>query len=413
MHMNKNIITLTILAAAFCAAANLQAQDKQTLDLLVSKGLISRAEADTVAKKSATVIKPNQKGIKSMKLEGRLQVQYEYLDNNDAGTDPKSTFLLRRIFLGMGADLGGGWKANIVADFANEKSDYIEKAHISKEFDGDIFNGTADFGYKKINFAVEEYESSSKLWTVERSLATRYFAEGADKRKLGLAGRHTGVFWNGKVNQLKGLYYGASVSTAYNNSPIGVPEGYTNNLMYTANAAYKAKFDCGKIEVGANLAYTNGTNVMGKDGYRYGDMFGFNPYIKASIMGLDIWGELLMAHVENGISDGVNATPMGANLGFEYKFDAGDLGQIAPTVRLSWLDTDGRGVKISDGVRDSNATNTFDRGKSIYVGLNWYINGNAIKYQLGYEYARFEGGHNSAFSSADANAFRTQIQILF
>ena len=269
--MNKSIITLTILAAAFCAAANLQAQDKQTLDLLVSKGLISRAEADTVAKKSATVIKPNQKGIKSMKLEGRLQVQYEYLDNNDAGTDPKSTFLLRRIFLGMGADLGGGWKANIVADFANEKGGYIEKAHISKEFDGDIFNGTADFGYKKINFAVEEYESSSKLWTVERSLATRYFAEGADKRKLGLAGRHTGVFWNGKVNQLKGLYYGASVSTAYNNSPIGVPEGYTNNLMYTANAAYKAKFDCGKIEVGANLAYTNGTNVMGKDGYRYGE----------------------------------------------------------------------------------------------------------------------------------------------
>ena len=411
--MKNKIIIATILAAVLGAAANLHAQDKQTLDLLVSKGLITRAEADSVAKKTAAV-SPKEKTVKSLKVEGRLQTQYEYLSNNDGNTDPRSTFLMRRIFLGIGADLGAGWKADIVADFANAKGNYLEKAYISKKFDYDFLNGTADIGYRKTNFAVEEYTSSSKLLSIERSLATRYFAEGNDGRKLGIAGRHTGVFWNGNLSdKIDGLTYGIAVSTAYNNSPTGTPTDYTNGLMYTANVAYKTKIEGAKLEVGANAAYTNGMNVIGSKGYRYGEVIAFNPYVKTSVMGVDIWGEFLLANVENGVSNGKDATPMGANIGAEYKFDIGELGKIAPTVRLSWLDTDGRGVKISDGVRDSNAANTFDSGESIYVGLNWYLQGNAVKYQIGYEYARFEGGYSASQRTADASAFRTQLQILF
>ncbi len=413
--MNNTITKIAICAAVLGLAFNTYAQDKQTLDLLVSKGLITRAEADSVAKKSVAVVSPKEKDVKSLKLEGRLQVQYEYLDNNEDGAslDPKSTFLMRRIFLGVGADLGAGWKADIVADFANAKGGYLEKAYISKRFDWNYLDGTADIGYKKTNFAVEEYTSSSKLLTIERSLATRYFAEGTDKRKLGIAGRHTGLFWNGKFDKLDGFKYGLSVTNAYNNSPTGTPAaGYTNTVMFGANAAYAKKFDFGKAELGVNFAYTNGMNVLGKDGYRYGDVIAFNPYVKATVKGLDVWGEFLFANVGNGISEGKDASPMGANIGAEYKFDIGELGKIAPTVRLGWLDTDGRGVKMSDGIRDSNAQNTYDRGKSVYVGLNWYIKGNTVKYQLGYEYAKLDGGFGAS-ESAGANAVRTQIQILF
>lgn len=414
MDMNTKT-TILLCAAVLGFAAATQAQDKQTLDLLVSKGLITRAEAEGVMKK-ASAVTPKEKDVKKLKLEGRLQMQYEYLDVNEDGAahiDPKNTFLMRRIFLGANADLGGGWKAYIVADFANAKGGYLEKAYITKDFDFDFTKGAADFGYRKINFAVEEYTSSSKLLSIERSLATRYFAEGADGRKLGFAGRHTGIFWNGKFDAIDGLKYGLSVTTAYNNSPTGVPDGYTNSLMYAANVAYEKKFDAGKFEVGANFAYTNGMNVgSGSARYKYGDVIGFNPYIKASIKGFDVWGEFLLTSVDNGGKNGENVTPMGANLGAEYKFDIGELGKIAPTVRLSWLDTDGRGVKVSDGVRDSVANTTYNRGESVYVGLNWYIKGNTVKYQLGYEFARLEGG-SSTSDYANANAVRSQIQILF
>ena len=110
-----------------------------------------------------------------------------------------------------------------------------------------------------------------------------------------------------------------------------------------------------------------------------------------------------------------DATPMGVNVGIEYKFDIGEFGAIAPTVRYSWIDTDGRGIKVSDGVRNAYGETSFDRGQSIYAGLNWYINGNALKFQIGYEYAKLEGSptDSSAVQSAVANAVRAQMQVLF
>ena len=58
-------LTSILAASAFSAAALLQAQDKATLDLLVSNGVITRAEADKVAKKSVQV---SSKGKNAQKL---------------------------------------------------------------------------------------------------------------------------------------------------------------------------------------------------------------------------------------------------------------------------------------------------------------------------------------------------------
>lgn len=417
--MKTTIKKIAICAAILGLAAGSYAQDRQTLDLLVSKGLITRAEADSI-RKGDTKVTPKEKGVKSLKVSGRIQGQYEYIDNDEDGADlsAKSSFLMRRIFLGAEADLGAGWKGELVADFANSKGGYLEKVYISKKLDFGFLNGEANFGYRKVDFAVEETTSSSKLLSVERSLATRYFAEGNDGRKLGLAGRHTGIYWSGKVNTVDGLTYGLSVTGSYNNNPTSLPANAGNDLLYCANAAYAAKLDSVKIAVGANLAYTNGMNVDAFKPNRQGGVFGINPYVKASVDNLDLWGEFLLANVEDGIKSGSStkdATPMGANLGAEYKFDAGDLGKFAPTVRLSWLDTDGRGIKASDGVRDANAQTVYARGKSVYAGINWYIKGNDIKYQLGYEFAKLDGSPYGASTSgsANANAVRTQIQVLF
>ena len=167
------------------------------------------------------------------------------------------------------------------------------------------------------------------------------------------------------------------------------------------------------------MAYANSMNVAGEKGNVGGYYLGFNPYIKGSFKGFDFFGEFLAADMENGIYSAMKDNfVMGANLGVEYKFDIGEFGKIAPVVRLSWLDTDGRGIKMSDGVRDADlggVGKAFSRGKSIYVGLNWYIMGNTVKYQLGYEYAYLDGAAYGAtdYGNSSASAVRTQIQILF
>ena len=420
-NMKHKITYALIAAAAMCAASSAVAQDKATLDLLVSKGIITKQEAENVSKKSVAIT-PKEKTTQAIKLSGRIQVQYEHIDTTEYSSSGETTlpskndFIMRRMFLGMDASLGAGWSALIVADFASSGSGYIDEAIISKKLDLDFTKGKADFGYKKINFAFEENTSAAKLFTVERSIATRYFVEENNGRRLGFGGRHTGAFWQGEFDSLKGLTYGASVTNSYNNSPTSLPTNADNSLMYAANVGYEQKLEEVSFKAAVNFAYTNGMNIAGTAGTMHSDVIGFNPYITLSALGFDIWADFLYVKADNAKNSYTqSASPMGANVGVEYKFDIGEFGKLAPAIRYSWLDTDGRGVKMSDGVRNANGNTTYDAAQSIYVGLNWYIIDNSVKFQLGYEWAQLNGNiTNGAIAQhSDANAVRGQLQILF
>lgn len=418
--MNCKITSAVIGTLLLAAASVLNAQDKQTLDLLVSKGIITKEEAASVSKKSVAVA-PKEKTTKSIKLIGRLQMQYENINTDEtvngveSSLTAKNDFIMRRMFLGAAADLGSGWEAELIADFARDDAGYIDKALISKKVDWDSLQGKLILGYQKINFGLEENTSSSKLLTVERSLATRYFTEGVNGRRLGLGGRHTGVFWAGKIPQVKGLEYGVSVTNSYNNSPTKLAGNADNNLLYGASVSYKTNIEDVSLKVGTNFAYTNGMNV--NNNAAHCEVMGVNPYLTASYLGLTAYADFMLAQVQNGRNSySEDATPMGANVAAEYKFDIGDFGKLAPVARYSWLDTDGRGVKMSDGIRNANANTTFASGQSIYVGLNWYINGDALKFQFGYEWAQLDGvqsGRTAVAQHSEANAVRAQMQVLF
>jgi len=189
----SSILKKILLVGTFFVLLSANAQDKATLDLLVSKGLISRQEADELSKK-ATVVDAKQSTTKSVKLSGRIQVQYQNIHTSETvggvsrNLNTTNNFLLRRVFLGMEADLESGWSAKIVTDLcrSSEGYNYLDVAHLSKKLQYDILNGTVDIGYKKIAFNIEETISNSKLFTPERSLATRFFSEGNNGRRLGI-----------------------------------------------------------------------------------------------------------------------------------------------------------------------------------------------------------------------------------
>ena len=96
--------------------------------------------------------------------------------------------------------------------------------------------------------------------------------------------------------------------------------------------------------------------------------------------------------------------------------------------RYSVLDTDGRGIRVSDGFRDvQNApisSTTYNETDSVFVGMNYYFNKNNAKIQFGYERANLDGrlanwngttgaANVTATDTARSDIFRVQAQILF
>lgn len=433
----KNKFKKTLLVSSFILAmANIMiAQDKATLDLLVTKGVITKEEAAKVSKNAVTVT-AKEKAVKGLKFNGRIQTQFESINVTGSGSKEYSLtrddFIMRRVFLGVEADLGSGWSGTLITDLArgSDGQNYIEYVYITKKIDYDFLQGAVDFGYKKSFFGLEETTSASKLLTVERSIATRYWAERNNNTRLGIGGRYTGVYWNGKT-PVKDLDYGLLVANSYNDtfssySNTGrVANSVASNIPnFYGCVSYKLPIDGVEIKVGSNFVYSSGGNatydtVSSKA--INGTMYGANPYLTLNYEGLHVWTEFMITNVENakGNQRQYEATPMGFNVAAEYKFDIGDFGKIAPAVRYSWLNTDGRGTSVSDGIRNTpSGSATYNSGQSIYVGLNWYINGDALKFQLGYEFARFNDVINTttfarSSGTADANVVRAQVQLLF
>lgn len=399
--------SLITAGAAFLSLASIaSAQDKATLDLLLSKGIITADDAASVAK-SAVEVKAKDKAVKSVTLTGRIQAQYMGAETTAGDySASKNQMYLRRLYLGMAADLGAGWKGSIVMNFADDSA-AIDSATISKKLSS--LDGTLSVGYQKVNFGYEENTSSSKLMTIERSTATRYFNEGGSAgsgKKLGFGAKHMGITWKGDIEAIDGLSYAA----AFTNSVQGT-SGYEQDFAYWASVAYAKKFDNFSFKAGLNFGYTTQSDAGNES------MLGINPYIAANIAGFDLWADFLYGSIDG--NDSYATSPFAFNFAVEYKFDIGEWGQIAPAFRFSYLDTDGRGVDTSamknvESAKDNGTTLYYDNTTSFYVGLNWYIIGNSVKLSAGYEYAMFNDCTNSAGSAdADVSVLRTQLQLLF
>jgi hypothetical protein len=160
-------------------------------------------------------------------------------------------------------------------------------------------------------------------------------------------------------------------------------------------------------------------------------MWGVNPYVWMNIDNFDLAAEFIYVEVENGRSaDGAlptsKASPYGFTITPSYKIND----QWELVTRLSTLDSNGRGIAISDVVRDaSNTVTTFggsgastqlyDKALSGYVGVNWYIIGNSLKLSLGYEYTQFSGRTGAAGfigsdgPKAEVSGVRARMQLQF
>jgi hypothetical protein len=445
-----------LIAAAAITSVSAFAQDKATLDLLVKKGIITAEErAKTLQSAAATKTESGmdrvfikEAGANRLTFAGRIQGQWEMSDYSQTSggvetqTVDLNNVMMRRLYLGFKADVGEGFSGEIVWNFADNsggvsgvRAGAADKTVFTYESD----LGKFDLGYQKVQFGQEENTSSSALYTVERSMVTRYWAESNNGRRLGFGARHVGLHYSNKVVIGEGgpgtLAFGASIVDAIQGyNTVGANDyGYYGNVSFDwkpLGTTIGINYGLTPSAAGATSAVTalpaTGKIAMAE---------GFNPYFKYVTGDLTVVGEYIVTALDASAASGVNSLdrdPSGYNITLAYKLSE----KLEAVARYSALDTDGRGQELGDGFRDAQTTGLaarsasflptevglYDKSHSIFLGLNYYFNKNNAKIQFGYEKAKLEGritGYSSGAAlvnsadHADADIFRLQAQVLF
>jgi phosphate-selective porin len=402
-----------------------------------AKTLQSAAATKTESGMDRVFIK--EAGANRLTFSGRIQGQWEAAaySQTAAGVETQGTdlnnVLMRRLYLGAKADVGAGFSGELVWNFGDNsqgtsgvRAGAADKAVFT--YEGAI--GKFDIGYQKVQFGQEENTSSSVLYTVERSMVTRYWAESNNGRRLGFGARHVGLHYSNKVVIGEGgpgtLAYGAAIVDAvqgYNSTSI-------NDYGYYANVSFDWKPLGTTIGINYGITPSGATSTSGGLPTAVGgtrDMAeGINPYFKYVTGDLTVVGEYIITSLDASSTSSTNSgfldrDTSGYNLTLAYKLSE----NLEAVVRYSALDTDGRGQQVGDGFRDVVTTgtsgSTYDKSSSVFVGLNYYFNKNNAKIQVGYEKAKLEDKLGAYVNGvpvitkehADADIFRVQAQVLF
>jgi hypothetical protein len=442
--------------AAF-AQAPLSSQstaDQALVDALIKKGILTPDEAkqitDSIAKSSAgddVISNPADGFLKRITLTGRFQVQFL-----DAGTSidgyqnappavlpahpvASEHFLLRRIYLGTKADFTNNLTGYVNYDFANVSFDaaYIEW----KQSDALLI----DAGLEKAPFDYEEVTSSGSLKAIERSPITRYFDETNNGRRLGAASYRTGLYAKGTED---GFFYEVAVTNPERNEYSGdTSAGSTattdsvngdggvgnysnntdNNLAYYGWAGYSAKFDGGSYKLGAEAGYLPDQGGPGTTLGVGNNLSIYGAFADVIVGDGEIQAEYLDSNDQNAVTrHGVvgAAKPNGFWIQPSYYLVPKVLEGV---VRYSYVDSDDRGVALSDGIRGVTSGGTMNKMDEWYVGGNWYIDGNDVKLQFGYIHGDSKDPlipttaagtvANGTAIKASTDGFRTQVQVNF
>ena len=420
--LRKAVLFIT---ASVCLQSISLANNMQMLDTLTQRGILTEIEAKNIAKSMAEVPVAISKPQQKISISGRLQAQYAYLENeirsgHDAGmSNYVNGFILRRMIVSFKAELSETFGSIVAVDYSLPH--YASNIYVYKHIDADYLKGEMRLGYLKTNFVVEEYTSSGNLYCIERSVATNFWSGSNGERKLGFGGMMVGAWWYGEIESVKGLNYflGISNSENYEIDIRDIRHGGAHNVpsIWAAISYKKDISDSVNFHIGMNSGFGSLVNKVPYDKHPT-EIIGFNPFLAIKGEDFRINTELMFGRVENGRHTNYvydSCSPFGFNFMCEYLFNA-PIGRWGPVFRYSYLDTDGRGVSTSDGLRKAVTIDSdfYNEAQGFYIGINWYISGNDLKFQFGYEFSQFKEEINqSGNEHLNADSFRVQMQIQF
>jgi phosphate-selective porin len=433
MLINKTKWLALLGAATACTGIALaQSADNQALiNALIRKGILTDKEAKQITAevaKSQSAEDVETSGdpyIQKLILTGRFQTQFVGLGTSISGNpvNPVSTehFLLRRIYLGATVNFADNFSGVLNYDLANASFD---KAYMQWKADP-LF--VLQVGFNKAPFGYEELTSSGDLRAIERSEITRYIDEPNNGRRLGASSYRTGIWASGTTD---GFFYNAAITNPERNEYSGDSTNtavLVNGLggVGSAGGGTTNKF-AGYATVGYGGAFVQ--NGM-KGSYKFGYETGFLPDQggPAATIGtgrnitlngafgdfvcgpFELQGEYEAAQDDSGVKNGQNADINGYWIQPTFKITP----QWEAVVNYSEINSDGRGVALSDVIRSAPSGGTMNKSDEWYIGFNYYIKGNDVKLQAGYIHGESNNTVAGAPAEAQTDGFRSQMQVQF
>lgn len=407
------------------AAGVYGSENSALIDALIRKGILTNQEAEEI--RAELVRESHQvpadaiaggRHTDRLSVGMRMQAQYAHLDNDvsaaPAGPAAVNHAFLRRMYFTLKARVGGNWGATMTYDFAGGGYD---DAFIDWQPHQDL---SFNFGLRKVNVAYEERATSGDLRSIERSGVTRYFVEANNGRRLGAASYRIGAFLDGKRalggDEVLHVVYSAAVTDPERNEIFSLAsssgDGGSNkpalwgNVGITGTIAKTGSWIAG---VGAGHLPDQGGSGTANLGRGF-DLSLYSVYTDMTVGRFSLMAEFLTADVERGAAGGArDAWPAGFFVQPTFRIT----GMLEAVVRYEWLDTDGRGLQLSDVVRSAPAAPVMDKFESWYAGLNWYLRGNDLKWQLGV----LQGESNDTVAGnpdeAKTVGVRSQVQMQF
>ena len=422
MMISRFTLRGLILTVALAGAASLPAQEAGALiDALIRKGILTHQEAEDIRAeivRDTTVppVRATAGGATTSRLSVgmRMQAQYAYIDNEVPGAAPVATnhAFLRRMYLTLKAGLTGTWGATMTYDFA---SGGYDDAFVEWRPTAEL---TFNLGLRKVNVAHEERRTSGDLRAIERSGVTRYFVESNNGRRLGAGSYRIGAFLDGRkdLNDRHAIVYSLAITNPERNETFNLASGAgdntNNNPAYWGNIGWSGRLaeNAGMWVTGIGIGHLPDQGGAGVANLGRGfDLMIYSIYADAAFGRWNFLGEYLWADIERGASATRDAVPAGFYL--QPGFMVNDTFEVV--ARYQSLDTDGRGVQLGDVVRSAPSAPTMDKFEGWFVGANWYLRGNDLKYQLGLLQGKTTRTLTGAPAQAKAMGVRSQLQLQF
>lgn len=415
-------LCLALFTSALLITSALPAQDSgPLLDALVRKGILTNQEAEDLradlVRDFNTVPAKAIGGGKStdrLSVGMRMQIQYASLDtdikNTAVGPVATDHTFLRRMYLTLKAGVGGDWGATMTYDLAGGSYD---DAFFDWRPTPDL---TFNFGLRKVNVGMEERWSSGDIRGLERSSVTRYFVESNNGRRLGAASYRIGAFLDGKkeLNQTTGIVYSAAVTNPERNETFtgasATGDATSNRPALWGNIGLTGKLTNGTWTAGVGAGYLPDQGGSGTTNFGKGfDLSIYSIYTNITAGRFGFMGEYLTADVERGFNATTDAKPKGYY--FQPTFLLTDTLELV--ARYASLDSDHRGVTLSDVIRSAPSGGTMNKSEEWYFGGNYYLRGNDLKFQLGLVSAKTKETLTGAPAEAKVIGLRSQMQLQF
>jgi phosphate-selective porin len=416
-------LRFALLTGALLLASSAPAQDSgPLLDALVRKGILTNQEAEDLR---ADLVRDNNtipakaigggKSTDRLSVGMRMQMQYASLDTDikNAAVGPVATdhAFLRRMYITFKAGVGGDWGATMTYDLA---SGGYDDAIIEWKPTPDL---SFNFGLRKVNVAAEERGSSGDIRSIERSSVTRYFVESNNGRRLGAASYRIGAFLDGKkeLSPTTGIVYSAAVTTPERNESFtgsaGVGDGTNNRPAVWGNFGVTGKLaNNGTWITGVGAGFMPDQGGFGTTNFGRGfDMSIYSVYGNVITGRFTFMAEYLKAKVERGFNATTDSSPSGYYLQPSFYLTE----TIELVARYASLNSDRRGVTLSDVIRSAPSGGTMNKSEEWFFGGNYYLRGNDLKLQLGLVSGKTTETITGAPAEAKVIGLRSQMQLQF